>query len=214
VTKLIDLVIGARPNVMKMAPIYRRLVSEGKHEVRVINTGQHSDANMMTDILKILEMPEPEVSWPNKSLSSIDFIASTMTNFEELQSVRKSDLVLIPGDVNSSLACAIACSQLGIPIGHIEAGLRSRDKTMPEENNRIVIDSLSQLYFAPSQDAVDNLRLENVTESNIHLVGNLMIDSLVRMIPSLKFRPDNQLTNSQYAVCTFHRPSNVDDFQY
>lgn len=203
-------VVGARPNFMKAAPVLRAL-SE-RHGVRqsLVHTGQHYDSNMSDVFFSQLEIPAPDVNLEVGSGSHAHQTAEIMSRIEPVLLERKPDIVLVYGDVNSTLAAALVCSKLLIQVGHVEAGLRSFDRSMPEEVNRIVTDRLADLLFTPSEDGDRNLMSEGVEDGKIHRVGNVMIDSLVRLLPAAIASPKDGLPD-QYALVTLHRPSNVDD---
>ena len=207
-------VVGARPNFMKLAPLDRVLrAREGIRHV-VVHTGQHYDLAMSDAFFQDLGIPEPEYNLDVGSSSHAQQTAGIMQRFEPIAIAERPDLVLVYGDVNSTIAAALVAAKLGVKVGHVEAGLRSGDWTMPEEINRIVTDRLSQLLFTPSRDADENLRAEGVPSERIHLVGNTMIDSLVRMLPralDLGAPGRHGVRPRDYAVVTLHRPSNVDD---
>lgn len=206
-------VVGARPNFVKAAPVMRAL---GRfHGVRqtLIHTGQHFDANMSDVFFQELGMPQPKHNLSVGAGSHAVQTAEIMSRFEPHVMQSKPDLVLVYGDVNSTLAAALVCAKLGIPIGHVEAGLRSFDRTMPEEINRLVTDQVSDLLFTPSGDATENLLREGIAREKIHLVGNVMIDTLVRFLPVVEASPilaSLRLQPQSYALVTLHRPSNVD----
>lgn len=203
-------IVGARPNFMKAAPVLRSL-SE-RHGVRqsLVHTGQHYDANMSDVFFTQLDIPAPDVNLNVGSGSHARQTAEIMSRIEPVLLERKPDVVLVYGDVNSTVAAALVCSKLLIRVAHVEAGLRSFDRSMPEEVNRIVTDRLADLLFTPSEDGDRNLQLEGVEATNVYRVGNVMIDSLVRLLPSAIASPNNGLPD-QYALVTLHRPSNVDD---
>lgn len=203
-------VVGARPNFMKAAPVLRALANLSAIKQTLVHTGQHYDANMSDVFFSQLEMPAPDVNLGVGSGSHALQTAEIMTRFELVVLERRPDLVLVYGDVNSTIAAALVCAKLGIRIGHVEAGLRSFDWTMPEEINRVVTDRLSDLLFTPSDDADVNLEREGVPPEKIHQVGNVMIDSLVRLLPVAANVPRNGFPEL-YALVTLHRPSNVDD---
>jgi UDP-N-acetylglucosamine 2-epimerase (non-hydrolysing) len=202
-------VVGARPNFMKAAPVIRALYEQGVPQT-LVHTGQHYDANMSDVFFMQLAMPAPHVNLEVGSGSHAKQTADIMTRFEPVVLEHKPDVVLVYGDVNSTVAAALVCSKLLIRVGHVEAGLRSFDRTMPEELNRLVTDQLADLLFTPSEDGDENLRREGVAAEKIHLVGNVMIDSLVRLLPSTEHHRVNGLPE-RYALVTLHRPSNVDD---
>src|SRR6202790_1892578 len=175
-------VVGARPNLMKVAPVLSALKQYPKIKQSLIHTGQHYDTNMSDVFFEQLAIPAPDVNLGVGSGSHARQTAEIMTRFEPVVVERKPDLVLVYGDVNSTVATALVCSKLLIPVGHVEAGLRSFDREMPEEINRIVTDQLADLLFTPSKDANENLKREGVAPEKIHFVGNLMIDTLVRLL--------------------------------
>lgn len=202
-------VVGARPNFMKVAPVLHALAAYSEVEQTLIHTGQHYDANMSDVFFQQLGLPAPDVNLGVGSGSHAKQTAEIMTRFEVAVQDRP-DLVLVYGDVNSTMAAALVCAKLGIPIGHVEAGLRSGDRSMPEEINRLITDQLADLLFTPSEDANCNLRREGVSEEKIFCVGNVMIDSLIRLLPEARRQPRNGIPE-RYALVTLHRPANVDD---
>lgn len=202
-------VVGARPNFMKAAPVMRGLRQRGIRET-LVHTGQHYDRNMSDVFFSQLEIPEPDANLEVGSGSQARQTAEIMSRFEPVVLDYQPDIVLVYGDVNSTLAAALVCSKLLVRVGHVEAGLRSFDRTMPEEVNRVVTDRLADLLFTPSEDGDINLKHEGVPEEKIHRVGNVMIDSLVRLLPSITQSAKNGVPN-RYALVTLHRPSNVDD---
>jgi UDP-N-acetylglucosamine 2-epimerase (non-hydrolysing) len=203
-------IVGARPNFMKAAPVLRALAMFSDVRQTLVHTGQHYDANMSDVFFSQLDLPKPDENLGVGSGSHTRQTAEVMTRLEPILLDRKPDAVVVYGDVNSTLAAALVCSKLQIPVAHVEAGLRSFDHTMPEEINRIVTDRLSQLLFTPSEDGDANLLLEGVKADRIHRVGNVMIDSLLRLLPVAAKCFTNDLPN-RYALVTLHRPSNVDD---
>ena len=203
-------VVGARPNLMKVAPVLSALKHYPKIKQTLIHTGQHYDTNMSDVFFQQLEIPAPDVNLGVGSGSHARQTADIMTRFEPVVLERKPDLVLVYGDVNSTVAAALVCSKLLIQVGHVEAGLRSFDRTMPEEINRLVTDQLADLLFTPSEDGDKNLEREGIPASKIHLVGNVMIDSLVRLLPVAMEKKLNGLPD-RYVLVTLHRPANVDD---
>jgi len=211
------LIAGARPNFMKVAPIYAEMKRRpAEFEPKIVHTGQHYDASMSDAFFEDLGMPKPDIHLGVGSASHAVQTAKIMTAFEPVVLEEKPDWMLVVGDVNSTIACALVCSKLGIKVAHVEAGLRSRDRSMPEEINRILTDAISNLLFTTSQDADENLRNEGISDNNISFVGNVMIDSLLE---HLKFaerstvRQDLDIDGNDYGVVTLHRPSNVDDKQ-
>ena len=205
-------VIGARPNYMKIAPLMESLRTvEGLRQV-LVNTGQHYDDMMARAFVRDLGLPTPDYDLGVGSASHAVQTARVMMEFEKICTAERPDLVVVVGDVNSTLAASLVAAKLLIPVAHVEAGLRSGDRTMPEEINRLVTDRISDLLLAPSPDAVENLRAEGEPAAKIHLVGNIMIDSLLRHLPAatLDRIRDVPVTAGRYAVLTLHRPSNVD----
>jgi UDP-N-acetylglucosamine 2-epimerase (non-hydrolysing) len=203
-------VVGARPNLMKAAPVFRALAKRPGAQQSLIHTGQHYDANMSGAFFPQLGIPEPDANLGVGSGSHARQTAEVMTRFEPVVLERKPDLVLVYGDVNSTLAASLVSAKLQIPVGHVEAGLRSFDRTMPEEINRVLTDRIADLLFTPSDDGDANLRREGVPPAKIHCVGNVMIDSLVELLPKAMACRFDSLPE-RYALVTLHRPSNVDD---
>lgn len=201
-------IVGARPNFMKVAPVLRAL-KERKNVVQsLIHTGQHYDLNMSEVFFQQLGIPAPDVNLAVGSGTHAKQTAEIMIRLEPVVVEGQPDIVLVYGDVNSGVAAALVCAKLGVRIAHVEAGLRSFDRTMPEEINRLVTDQLADLLFTPSADGDENLRREGIAAEKIFLVGNVMIDSLVRLLPSAQ----NTTTDlpERYALVTLHRPANVD----
>lgn len=206
-------VVGARPNFMKVAPVHAALTRAGL-ATRLVHTGQHYDAKMSSVFFDDLGMPRPDAFLGVGSGGHAEQTAAILTKFDADVAEWQPDLVLVAGDVNSTIACALVAAKRNIAVGHIEAGLRSRDWTMPEEVNRVLTDSCADLLLTPSRDADDNLRAEGVAPWRIHFVGNCMIDSLrthLTRARELKTPESLGLTPGKYAVATLHRPSNVDD---
>ena len=201
-------VVGARPNFVKAAPVLRALKNRSIRQT-LVHTGQHYDRNMSDVFFAQLEIPKPDVNLGVGSGSHASQTAEIMCRFEPVVLEQKPDIVLVYGDVNSTVAAALVCSKLLISVGHVEAGLRSFDRTMPEEINRIVTDRLSDYLFTPSEDGDSNLSREGVPREKIHRVGNVMIDSLVRFLPAAATCPRNGFSE-RFALITLHRPSNVD----
>jgi UDP-N-acetylglucosamine 2-epimerase (non-hydrolysing) len=199
---------------MKLAPLARELSRRDVLEHSVVHTGQHYDQNMSGSFFDDLGIPEPDHNLSVGSGSHAQQTGSIMQRLEPVLLQVDPNIVLVYGDVNSTVAAALVAAKLGISIGHVEAGLRSRDWSMPEEVNRVVTDRLSDLLFTPSRDADQNLQAEGITEGRIHFVGNVMIDSLVYALPrarDINAAEAHGLTDRGYAVVTLHRPSNVDD---
>jgi UDP-N-acetylglucosamine 2-epimerase (non-hydrolysing) len=207
-------VVGARPNLMKIAPLMDAYRRAPEIEPLLVHTGQHYDANMSELFFRQLGIPEPDLNLEVGSASHAVQTAEIMKAFEPVVLERRPDAVLVVGDVNSTIACGLVAVKLGVKLVHVEAGLRSFDREMPEEINRVLTDAISDLLFCTEQSGVENLRREGVAERKIHLVGNVMIDTLMRhreraeasaILESLRLQP------RRYAVLTLHRPSNVDD---
>src|ERR1043166_990424 len=193
-------VVGARPNLMKVAPVLSALKQYSKIKQTLIHTGQHYDTNMSDIFFQQLKIPAPDANLGVGSGSHARQTADIMTRFETVVLERKPDMVLVYGDVNSTVAAALVCSKLLIAVGHVEAGLRSFDRTMPEEINRVITDQIADLLFTPSEDAEINLQREGIASAKIHTVGNVMIDSLVRLLPSAEKCKVNGLSGHRYAL--------------
>lgn len=175
-------VVGARPNFMKAAPVYRALANSG-HEQVLVHTGQHYDALMSDVFFKGLGIPDPDESLNVGSGSHAQQTASIMSLFEPVVLARKPDLVLVYGDVNSTVAAALVCAKIGVRVGHVESGLRSFDRSMPEEINRLLTDQLADILFTPSIDGDENLAREGIAREKVFFVGNVMINTLIRFLP-------------------------------
>ncbi|HYE14183.1 MAG TPA: UDP-N-acetylglucosamine 2-epimerase (non-hydrolyzing) [Pyrinomonadaceae bacterium] len=208
-------VVGARPNFMKVAPIVDAMRRRGREFAPlVVHTGQHYDERMSDAFFRDLGLPEPDVYLGVGSGSHAQQTAAVMQLFEPVVLKERPDWVLVVGDVNSTLACALVCAKLLVPVAHVEAGLRSRDRTMPEEINRLLTDQIADLLLTPSEDADRNLLAEGVAPERIRFVGNVMIDSLFLQLEraqSSRVREELGVAGRDYAVLTLHRPSNVDD---
>jgi UDP-N-acetylglucosamine 2-epimerase (non-hydrolysing) len=209
-------VVGTRPNFMKLAPVARAFAAREDVEHIIVHTGQHYDAMMSGAFFDELEIPPPQYALGVGSGTHTETTARVMQKLEPVLVHERPDLVLVYGDVNSTVAAAMTAAQRGIRVVHVEAGLRSRDRTMPEELNRLVTDHIADVLLAPSPDAVDNLRAEGIKPASIHFVGNLMIDTLVHALPRTQQRSDASRAadiakGAPYVVTTLHRPSNVDD---
>lgn len=202
-------VVGARPNFMKAAPVIRAFAAHKVPQL-LVHTGQHYDKKMSDVFFEQLELPKPDINLEVGSASHAVQTAEIMKRFEAVVLEHKPDWVLVYGDVNSTVAASLVCAKLGIRTAHVEAGLRSRDRTMPEELNRLVTDQLSDLLLAPSPDGVENLLAEGVPKERTAFVGNVMIDTLVRLLPKAT-PPDTVAVPERYALVTLHRPANVDD---
>jgi UDP-N-acetylglucosamine 2-epimerase (non-hydrolysing) len=207
-------VVGARPNFMKIAPIWRVFSGKPDYTRVLLHTGQHYDDNMSKIFFDDLRLPKPDIYLGVGSGSHGAQTGTIMIEFEKVLARERADLVMVVGDVNSTMACSLVAVKLGIPIAHVEAGLRSFDRTMPEEINRMVTDIVADILFTTCADAGENLIRENVDPRKIHFVGNVMIDSLLyyspladasRVMQALSLEPD------AYGLVTLHRPSNVDD---
>jgi len=207
-------VVGARPNFMKVAPIVAAMKRRSSEfQSFMVHTGQHYDPRMSDAFFSDLDMPEPDIYLGVGSGSHAVQTATVMQAFEPVLLKEKPDWVLVVGDVNSTLACALVCAKLGIKVAHVEAGLRSRDRTMPEEINRLLTDQISDLLLTPSRDGDVNLLAEGVPEERIRFVGNVMIDSLLGNLERARKSStlaDLNLAGKDYALLTLHRPSNVD----
>ncbi|MBU1962844.1 MAG: UDP-N-acetylglucosamine 2-epimerase (non-hydrolyzing) [Gammaproteobacteria bacterium] len=214
---VVDIIAGARPNFMKIAPIIRALEARkdagGALRYRLVHTGQHYDARMSGDFFTQLGLPEPQVNLEVGSGTQAEQTAAIMVRYEQLLLEAPSALCLVVGDVTSTMACAIAAQKLCIPVAHVEGGIRSGDWTMPEEINRMVTDAITNWFFTTSEVANANLRRAGVGEERIFFVGNTMIDTLLTNLPRLQkpaFFDDLGLIPGGYFVVTLHRPANVD----
>jgi UDP-N-acetylglucosamine 2-epimerase (non-hydrolysing) len=212
--KQIILVAGARPNFMKVAsPLQELRKHPEAFRARLVHTGQHYDAEMSDVFFRDLELPKPDQFLGVGSGSHAEQTAGVMVAFERVCVEERPDLVVVVGDVNSTMACAITAKKLCIPVAHIEAGLRSRDWTMPEEVNRVVTDAISDLLFTPDREADKNLAREGIPSERIYFVGNVMIDCLLAHLPKTEHQDVLQrfgVEAGNYATLTLHRPSNVD----
>ena len=203
-------VVGARPNFMKVAPVMAALSRQAGVSQILVHTGQHYDVNMSEVFFAQLGLPMPDINLEVGSGSHAEQTAKVMTRLEPVILERKPDIVLVYGDVNSTLAAALVCAKLAVPTAHVEAGLRSFDRGMPEEINRLLTDQIADLLFTPSADAEGNLLREGVPAEKIHFVGNVMIDTLVQLLARAS-RAGLASVPRTYALVTLHRPSNVDD---
>jgi len=207
-------VAGARPNFIKIAPIIEQIEKRGKIKHLLVHTGQHYDFKMSQVFFRDLEIPNPDIYLNAGSGSHAEQTAKIMVEFEKVLLKEKPDLVLVVGDVNSTIACSLTAAKLGIRIAHVEAGLRSFDRTMPEEINRILTDAISDYLFTTEEGGMRNLLREGVKREKIFFVGNVMIDSLLKNIKKAK-RSDVlkrfDLKEQEYALVTLHRPANVDN---
>ena len=221
-TKIVS-VVGARPNFMKIAPIIEQLKIKNKNlkaELKhvLVHTGQHYDEEMSKSFFEDLNLPKPDINLGVGSASHAVQTAKIMIEFEKVCLRERPDLIIVVGDVNSTIACALVASKLGIKIAHIEAGLRSFDRAMPEEINRVLTDAISDYLFTTCEDANENLKREGIPEEKIYFVGNVMIDTLLKykerakkskILEKLGLNKDLQVRS--YALLTLHRPSNVDN---
>lgn len=203
-------IVGARPNFMKVGPVMRALGGRAGVSQKLIHTGQHYDVNMSDVFIQQLVIPSPDINLAVGSGSHAKQTAEIMVRLEPVIEESKPDIVLVYGDVNSTVATALVCAKLGVRVGHVEAGLRSFDRTMPEEINRLLTDQIADLLFTPSPDGSENLRKEGVAEGKIFYVGNVMIDSLVRLLPEARKVVMDELPE-KYVLMTLHRPANVDE---
>lgn len=208
-------IVGARPNFMKVAPLHRAFLAKNEIDSKIVHTGQHYDAKMSDVFFNQLELPEPHYFLGIGGGSHTQQTAKIMLEFEKVMEVERPDLVLVVGDVTSTIACALVASKMHVPIAHVEAGLRSGDRRMPEEINRILTDSISDWLFVTEQSGIDNLKKEGVPDEKVFMVGNCMIDSLVyyhQKAQQLDLTDliGTSLHASEYVLMTMHRPANVD----
>ena len=221
---VVFLVAGARPNFMKIAPIVRALKAQGGMVFKIIHTGQHYDRDMNDVFFEELGIPEPDIFMAAGGGSHAQQTAKIMVAFEELCQTERPDVVIVVGDVNSTLACSIVAKKLNIRVAHVEAGLRSGDLTMPEEINRLVTDSISDMFFVTESSGVDHLKREGKPDSSIYYVGHVMVDNLLFQAEKLSstntsgfdtstYKTEKLLNGGRYGVITLHRPSNVDNAQ-
>jgi UDP-N-acetylglucosamine 2-epimerase (non-hydrolysing) len=210
-------VVGARPNFMKMAPVYLALAEHPQVVQRLVHTGQHYDERMSEVFFRQLGLPKPDANLAVGAGSHAVQTAEVLVRFEQELLLHPAEWVCVYGDVNSTIAAALTAKKLGLRVAHVEAGLRSGDWSMPEEVNRVLTDRISDLLFTPSSDADVTLRAEGASPASIHCVGNCMIDTLVRLLPRLPELVQSPLPAAVvpggYVLATFHRPSNVDDPQ-
>lgn len=205
-------IVGARPNFMKIAPLVREMSRFSDIEQKIVHTGQHYDPSLSDIFFDELGIPRPDISLGVGSLARLEQIAKIEELFDAIVQQERPDLVLVVGDVNSTVACTRSAKRFGVQVAHVEAGLRSYDLEMPEEHNRVETDRLSDLLYVTEQSGMDNLAKEKIPGEAV-LVGNVMIDSLVHDLPrarASKKRGELGLLNKRYFVTTFHRPSNVD----
>ena len=212
---LIDLIAGARPNFMKIAPIIHALKAGSSLQYRLIHTGQHYDKQMSNVFFEQLEIPDPDINLSvGGGLTQAEQTAAIMVAYEKVIFEKKSDLCIVVGDVTSTMACAIVARKMQIPVGHVEAGIRSGDLSMPEEINRVVTDSITNYFFTTSKFANENLMKLGIEKNKIFFVGNTMIDTLLKnqhqFIQPAMWKQFN-LSDKAFIVITLHRPANVDD---
>jgi UDP-N-acetylglucosamine 2-epimerase (non-hydrolysing) len=210
-------IVGARPNFVKVAPVLSAMEKRGPaFQQSLVHTGQHYNDSMSRVFFEHLDMPEPDEYLNAGSGTHAEQTARVMLAFEPVLLERQPDWVMVVGDVNSTLACALVCAKLGVRVAHVEAGLRSWDRSMPEEINRLLTDQVADLLFTPSRDADANLLREGIDPGKIHFVGNVMIDTLVQMLPKALARPVLNrmgLEKGHYVLVTLHRPTNVDQVE-
>ncbi|HEX7370999.1 MAG TPA: UDP-N-acetylglucosamine 2-epimerase (non-hydrolyzing) [Rhodanobacteraceae bacterium] len=209
----IDLIAAARPNFMKVAPLFHALRAQAWCSTRLVHTGQHYDANMSDTFFRDLGLPKPDLHLGVGSGSHAEQTAGVMVAYEAACNADRPDLIVVIGDVNSTVACALVGAKLWIPVAHLEAGLRSRDRHMPEEINRLVTDTLADILWTPSPDGDENLAAEGIAPEKITRVGNIMIDSYELMRERIQASGERRrlgLEGTEYGVVTLHRPSNVD----
>lgn len=215
--KKIIIIAGARPNFVKAAPLmraFRALPRAQRPDVKLVHTGQHYDYLLSRIFFQDLEIPKPDIYLKAGSGTHVEQISRIMQRFEPVLTREKPDLVVVVGDVNSTLACALAASKCGVAVAHVEAGLRSFDQSMPEEANRVLTDHLSILLFTHCKIADKNLADEGISSDKVHLAGNVMIDSLASALPQAAIRPVLERLKVEprdFALATLHRPSNVDE---
>jgi UDP-N-acetylglucosamine 2-epimerase (non-hydrolysing) len=210
----VHLIAAARPNFMKIAPLYHALAATDWCNPKIVHTGQHYDFNMSDAFFRDLRLPQPDFNLGVGSGSHAEQTGGVMIAYEKICLANRPDAIIVVGDVNSTAACAMVGAKLWIPVVHLEAGLRSGDRRMPEEINRLVTDAIADLLWTPSADADENLLREGVARNKIDLIGNIMIDSfelLRNKIDDSPSRAEYGLNGSEYALLTLHRPSNVDD---
>jgi len=206
-------VVGARPNFMKVAPLHRAIHKLAGWTSKIVHTGQHFDAKMSDVFFTQLELPEPDFFLGIGGGSHTEVTAKIMIAFEKIVEAEKPDLIIVVGDVTSTLACTLVAIKMGIKVAHVEAGLRSFDRTMPEELNRILTDSVADYLFVTEESGLQHLKNEGVADERVFFSGNVMIDSLVRYqekAKTTKILEDLGVTKGDYIVMTMHRPANVD----
>lgn len=210
----IILVCGTRPNFIKIAPIMRAISAINAFDMLLVHTGQHYDDNMSRSFFDDLDIPKPDVNLGVGSGSHAVQTAAIMTRFEKIVIQHRPDYVLVAGDVNSTIACGLVAAKLGVKLVHVEAGLRSFDRSMPEEINRILTDAISDILFVSERSGLENLRCEGIDNGKVYFVGNVMIDSLLTHLEKACLSDvciKHGISPKKYGVVTLHRPSNVDD---
>lgn len=210
-------IVGARPNFIKIAPIIKEIKESNGIVCPLVHTGQHYDSNMNHVFFQQLQIPRPDYNLGVGSGTIPEQISEIVRKFEPILDREKPDAILVVGDVSSTIACAMVAGYKGIPIIHVEAGLRSFNRSMPEEINRVLTDQLSDLLFTTEVSAEENLRREGIPSNKIHFVGNVMVDSLLHFLPEAEKKVDEvfdrlKIKHKEYALLTLHRPSNVDDY--
>jgi UDP-N-acetylglucosamine 2-epimerase (non-hydrolysing) len=212
-TQHVHLIAAARPNFMKVAPLWHALIASADFTPVLVHTGQHYDANMAGDIFADLRLPEPDFSLGVGGGQHGEQTGRVMIAYEPIAMAERPDWIIVVGDVNATLACALVGAKLGIRVAHLEAGLRSRDRTMPEEINRLATDAVADVLWTPSPDADENLAAEGTDPAKVTRVGNIMLDSFEMVRPTIEAAGEPAamgLTRGGYAVATLHRPANVD----
>lgn len=199
--------VGARPNFIKMAPLFKIFAEDTRFILRILHTGQHYDFEMSESFFRDLKLPKPDFYLGVKEKSQVEQVARILKGAEKVLMKEQPDLVFVFGDVNSTLGIALAARKLNLRIAHIEAGLRSFDRRMPEENNRIVVDAISDMHFITEESGKENLKREGYSEDTLFMVGNTMIDSLVQILPYTRRKNHKE----PYILLTLHRPQNVDN---
>jgi len=213
---IVHLIAAARPNFMKVAPLYHSLKRTDWCNVKIVHTGQHYDVNMSDVFFRDLRLPAPDFHLDVGSGSHAEQTGGVMIAYEKACTDHRPDWIIVVGDVNSTVACAMVGTKMWIPVVHLEAGLRSRDRAMPEEINRLITDAIADVLWTPSADADENLISEGVAEDKIDLIGNIMIDSFEMLrgtIEAADMQQDLGLEPGNYALVTLHRPSNVDAYE-
>lgn len=209
-------VVGARPNFMKVAPLIKEMEQHSQIQHLLVHTGQHYDTRMSDSFFSDLQIPAPDIHLNVGSDTQARQVAKIMTSFEEVCLEQQPDFLIVVGDVNSTMACSLVAAKLDTQIIHVEAGIRSHDRKMPEEINRLVTDSIAHYLLTPSEDASQNLRQEGHSENQISMVGNIMIDTLLKFQDQIKGSPILEQLNlapQEYVSLTLHRPSNIDVLQ-